>query len=202
MGSCATYKLNNLGYSYLLLGFSNQIQHLFVCLFKKEKRKLSCELATQEVNWFFWSFGLYFPKSLVAQRVKHLLALWETWVQSLGREDTLEKKMATHSSILAWKIPWTEKPCRLQSMGCKESDTTERLHSLSLNTLCDVKALYVCLLILFSCQSKPHHLIVAYLILTGHFTAYNCLYVSLDILNDLEVRKNKYWYFHLTYEQF
>ena len=52
----------------------------------------------------------------------------ETQVQSLGREDLLEKEMATHSSILAWKIPWTVEPGRLQSMGRKESDTTERLH--------------------------------------------------------------------------
>ena len=49
--------------------------------------------------------------------VKHLPTTRETWVQSLGREDFLEKEMATHSSILAWKIPWTEKPGRLQSMG-------------------------------------------------------------------------------------
>ena len=49
--------------------------------------------------------------------VKHLSTMWETWVQSLGREDLLEKEMATHSSILAWKIPWAEKPGRLQSMG-------------------------------------------------------------------------------------
>ena len=55
--------------------------------------------------------------SLVAQRVKHLPAMWETWVQSLGWEVPLEKEMATHSSILAWKIPWTEQPERLQSMG-------------------------------------------------------------------------------------
>ena len=55
--------------------------------------------------------------SLVAQTVKHLPTMWETWVQSLGREDFLEKEMATHSSILAWKIPWTEEPGRLQSMG-------------------------------------------------------------------------------------
>ena len=48
--------------------------------------------------------------------VKCVPAMWETWVQSLGREDPLEKKMATHSSILAWKIPWTEEPSRLQSM--------------------------------------------------------------------------------------
>ena len=49
--------------------------------------------------------------------VKRLPTVWETWVQSLGREDLLEKEMVTHSSILAWKIPWTEEPGRLQSMG-------------------------------------------------------------------------------------
>ena len=64
--------------------------------------------------------------SLVAKMVKSLPALWETWVQSLGWEDPLEKRTATHSSILAWRIPWTEEPGRLQSMGHKESDTTER----------------------------------------------------------------------------
>ena len=51
-----------------------------------------------------------------------------TWVQSLGWEDPLEKEMAAHSSILAWKIPWTAEPGRLPSMGRKELDTTERLH--------------------------------------------------------------------------
>ena len=55
--------------------------------------------------------------SLVAQTVKLLLTMQETWVQSLGQEDLLEKEMATHSSILAWKIPWTEKPGRVQSVG-------------------------------------------------------------------------------------
>ena len=54
---------------------------------------------------------------LVAQTVKRLPAMRETWVQFLGREDPLEKEMAIHSSILAWKIPWTEEPYRLQSMG-------------------------------------------------------------------------------------
>ena len=53
----------------------------------------------------------------VAQTVKRLPTMRETWVQSLGQEDPLEKEMATHSSTLAWKIPWTEKPGRLQSMG-------------------------------------------------------------------------------------
>ena len=56
-------------------------------------------------------------KGLVAQAVKNLPAMWETWVQSPGWEDHLEKEMATHSSILAWKAPWTEEPGRLQSMG-------------------------------------------------------------------------------------
>ena len=55
--------------------------------------------------------------SLVAQRLKRLPLIRETWVRSLGREDPLEKEMATHSSILAWKIPWTEEPGGLQSMG-------------------------------------------------------------------------------------
>ena len=54
---------------------------------------------------------------MVAQMVKNVPAVRETWVRSLGWEDLLEKEMATHSSILAWKIPWTEKPGRLQSMG-------------------------------------------------------------------------------------
>ena len=54
---------------------------------------------------------------LVAQRLKRLPAMWETWVQSLGQEDPLEKEMATHSSILAWRIPRTEEPGGLQSMG-------------------------------------------------------------------------------------
>ena len=55
--------------------------------------------------------------SLVAQTVKHLPTMWETQVQTLGQDDLREKEMATHSSVLAWKIPWTEKPGRLQSMG-------------------------------------------------------------------------------------
>ena len=53
----------------------------------------------------------------------------ETRVRSLGWEDPLEKEMATHSSVLAWEIPWTEEPGGLQSMGMQELDTTEQLHS-------------------------------------------------------------------------
>ena len=64
----------------------------------------------------------------MAQLVESLPANWETWVQSLSWEDSLEKEMGTHSSILAWKIPWIEEPGRLYSpWDHKESDTTERL---------------------------------------------------------------------------
>ena len=68
-------------------------------LFKKKKEK--------KTTWV----------SLVAPRLKRLPAMRETWVRSLGQEDPLEKEKATHASTLAWKIPWTEKSGRLQSMG-------------------------------------------------------------------------------------
>ena len=58
--------------------------------------------------------------SLVAQRLKRLPAVRETWVRSLGREDPLEKEMATHSSTIAWEIPWTEEPGGLQSTGSQK----------------------------------------------------------------------------------
>ena len=63
----------------------------------------------------------------MAQTVKNPPALWETQVQSLGWEDPLEKEMATHSSILACRIPWAEEPGGLQSRESKESDMTEQL---------------------------------------------------------------------------
>ena len=68
--------------------------------------------------------------SLVAQRLKRLPPMQETWVWSLGREDPLEKEMATHSSILAWRIPWTEELGRLQSMGLQRAghDWATSLH--------------------------------------------------------------------------
>ena len=69
--------------------------------------------------------GLYIDRaSLIAQSVKNLPVMQKTWVQSLGQEDPLEKEMAIHSSILAWKIPWTAEPGGLQSTGSQESDTT------------------------------------------------------------------------------
>ena len=73
--------------------------------------------------------------SLVAQTVKNPLAMWETRVQYLGWEDLLEKGMATHSSILAWRIPWTEKPGGLQSLGLQrvghDSETLEQIEILN-----------------------------------------------------------------------
>ena len=62
--------------------------------------------------------------SLVAQMVKNLPIMWKTHFQSLGWEDPLEEGMATHSSILTWRIPWTEKPVGYSPQGCKELDTT------------------------------------------------------------------------------
>ena len=63
------------------------------------------------------SDSVLYGASLVAQRLKGLPAMWETWVQSLDREDPLKKEMVTHSGILAWRIPWTKEPGGLQSMG-------------------------------------------------------------------------------------
>ena len=65
--------------------------------------------------------------------VKCLLEIWETQVRSVSREDPLEKEMATHSSTLAWKIPWTEETSRLQSVGSQRvsHDSATALHSLS-----------------------------------------------------------------------
>ena len=65
---------------------------------------------------------------LVAKLVKDLPAMQATWVRFLGWEDPLEKEMATHSSVLAWRIPWAGEPGGLLSMGSQESDTTEQLN--------------------------------------------------------------------------
>ena len=71
----------------------------------------------------------------MAQTVKNLLARQETWVRSLGKEDPLEKEMATHSGILAWRIPGTEEPGGYSLWGCKDSDMTEQLiHTLSVSS--------------------------------------------------------------------
>ena len=64
------------------------------------------------------------------QRVRNPPAIQETWVRSRGWEDSLEKEMATHSSIFAWEVPWTEEPGGLQSMGSQEMDRTEQLNNI------------------------------------------------------------------------
>ena len=110
-----------------------QLQKLRIVLRKKTKLDSSSETDLQNLcqrlkkkssdiwslSFFIQSVGCCFcmPKtSLVAQMIKSLSTMQETRVRSLGGEDLLEKEMATHSSILAWKIPWTEEPGRLQSM--------------------------------------------------------------------------------------
>ena len=74
----------------------------------------------QQCTYFNFSFKAIYAwhrASLVAKRLKRLPPMWETQVRFLGQEDSLEKEMATHSTILAWRIPWTEEPGRLQSTG-------------------------------------------------------------------------------------
>ena len=73
--------------------------------------------AQENITMSILIFILGFRASLLAQMVKNLPAMQDTWVQSLGQEDTLEKGMATHSNILAWRIPLTEEPGGLQSTG-------------------------------------------------------------------------------------
>ena len=68
-------------------------------------------------DYYYIMLLMIAPTSLVAQTVKRLSIMRETWVRSLGREDPLEKEMAIHSSTIAWKIPWTDEPDKLQSMG-------------------------------------------------------------------------------------
>ena len=105
------------GNSLLLLLFKSRSFFLSF-LFEKKFCWDKIHLPLQYTHW----------ASLAAQTVKSLLAMRETRVWFLGWEDSLEKGMATHSSILAWRIPWTEEPNRLYSpWGHKESDTTEWL---------------------------------------------------------------------------
>ena len=84
--------------------YIKKLQNIQFCV----KWNLHMDLKQDRLPW--WT-------SLVAQMVKHLPTMRETQLQSLGWEDLLEKEMETHSSILAWKFPWTEEPGRLQSMG-------------------------------------------------------------------------------------
>ena len=85
-----------------------------------DEAQAGIKIARRNINNLRYSDGA----PLVAQSVKTLPAMWETRVRFLGLEDPLEKEMATHSSILAWRIPWTERPGRLQSVESQESNMT------------------------------------------------------------------------------
>ena len=86
---------------------------------------LTCIQVSQEAGQVVFSVLFLHVRAFhVVQLVKNPPAMWETWVRCLGWEDPLEKEMATHSSILAWRIPQTEEPDRLQFMGSQELDTT------------------------------------------------------------------------------
>ena len=76
-----------------------------------------------------WATSLWLGASLVAQRLKHLPTMQETWVRSLGWEDPLEKEVATHSSTLAWKIPWTEEPAGYSLWGHKSQTWLSTAHA-------------------------------------------------------------------------
>ena len=93
--------------------------NLATCLLYRHYIHVKLNIAVQNFSKYpnFWPFPFRIKFSLVAQMVKNLPAMQETWALSLIREDLLEKGMAIHSSILAWRIPWTEEPGRLQSMG-------------------------------------------------------------------------------------
>ena len=96
------------------MNLANSLSILFIL----SKNQLLAFLIFAMVSFVSFAFisALIFKISL-GQRLKRLPPMQETWVRSLGQEDTLEKEMVTHSSILAWRIPWTEEPGRLQSMG-------------------------------------------------------------------------------------
>ena len=114
---------NNFSWNYEN-GLCFKSEFWFLCLWAEAAIESSGALEPD------WGFGVHHPSygaSLIAQSVKNLPAVQETWVRSLGWEDPLEKEMATHSSILAWKIPWTEEPGGLQSMGSQRVGTTEQL---------------------------------------------------------------------------
>ena len=81
-----------------------------------EEAQAGIKIAGKNTNNLRYTDDIQICSSLVAQRIKHLPAMWETRVRSLGWEDPLEKEMETHSSILAWRIPWREEPGGLQSI--------------------------------------------------------------------------------------
>ena len=101
-------------FSYSTLFFPLLLIHMLITFSNEKWKTYSVELS---VHKGLFSTYCMVGASLVAQRIKHLPAMQETRVQSLGWEDPLEKEMAIHSSILAWRIPWREEPGGLQSTG-------------------------------------------------------------------------------------
>ena len=106
-----------------------------VCVTNAWQTLKQCANRRDSHHAFLSFLSCLFGNSPVAQMVNCLPAMWETWVWSLGREDPLEKEMATHSSTLAWKIAWTEGPGRLQSMGSQRvrQDWANSLHFIMLS---------------------------------------------------------------------
>ena len=124
---------------------------------------------------------------MVAQTVKHLPTMWETRVQSLGQKDLLEKEMATHSSILAWRIPWIEDPDRLQSMGLQRvwHDWATSLSLFHLKSKCTRKSL-----------TLIRYLFIADLFLSQHsvgFFSFSGFLMQGSILRDPCKRKRNCW---------
>ena len=125
---------------------TTHITHVTALLqFNNNRNKLHNKLSVRELSGnhspsYLWKYFLPWNQSLVpkrlvvAQMVKRLPTMQETWVQSPGQEDPLEKEMATHSSILAWRIPRTEEPCGLQSIGSQRvrHDWATSLHFTSI----------------------------------------------------------------------
>ena len=109
--------------------------HLFIYALVTEHLlcSMNCFIfLTSPSHHFYWEIAdihhcISWRASLVAQMVRNLPAMWETWVQSLGWEDPLEEHMATYSSILAWRIPWTKEPGGLQSMALQRVTVESQL---------------------------------------------------------------------------
>ena len=106
---------------------SHTVDFLLLLLWLFSFKHFLCFRLRQQMQYILNDFGMNLmwlasplivvKTSLVAQTVKHLPTMWETWVWSLGQEDPLVKEVATHSTVLAWRIPWTEEPGGLQFMG-------------------------------------------------------------------------------------
>ena len=133
----ACMKISNFSGTFKMISFSLKFQG---CIYYTSKQ---------------WSF-------LVAQLVENLPAMQETRVWSLGREDPLEKEMATHSSVLAWRIPWTEEPGGLQTMESQESDMTKQLNHQTVAILLTIILYKYLVYFCFVFQTFPFNVIMSF----------------------------------------